>query len=399
MKVLMVTDVFPNHVNPNLGTFSLERLKTIQKMAEVKVVAAVPYFPSWGFLKGFKKWHDYSRVKLHEVVEGTDVYHPRRVVIPKVGGASSGYFYYRTLKNAFGKIAGEFKYDVIDAHFIWPDGYAALRAGKEMGVPVCITAHGTDVNLMPDFPSIRPLIAKTIKGADRIIAVSGALAEIVKSLGGVDEKVRVIHNGVDITKFKRIDRDEARNEIGVDGGAKVLISIGALIPRKGHEYLIDGVDMLVNGEGMKDIQLLILGKGESQGALEERIRTLNLEKHVRLVGPVPHMELYRWLSASDFFCLTSSREGWPTVFFESWACGVPVLATAVHGAPEAICSDAYGLLIDRQDPALVAEAIKKAMDMKWDPGVMMDYAAANTWERLSQDIYGELLSVVEDART
>jgi glycosyltransferase involved in cell wall biosynthesis len=398
MKVLMVTDVFPNRIHPNLGTFSLERLKSLKKKSQVKVVAAVPFFPSWPFLKPFKRWHDYSRVPDYETTEGVDVYHPRRIVIPKIGGRTSGIFYRNMLVKKLKAIHAEYPFDVIDAHFVWPDGYAALNAGDALNVPVCITAHGTDVNLMPSFPSIKPYIVETLMGAARIVAVSQALADIALELGAPQERVKVIHNGVDISKFKRIDQASARSELGLDADGRILLSIGALIPRKAHEILVEAMDILVNKENAEQLSLLIIGEGESRRSLSDLIKARNLGDHVRLVGSIPHAELCKWLSASDLFCLTSLREGWPTVFFESWACGIPVLATAVHGAPEAICSDEYGMLIEKHDPALVAEKIKQALAREWKPQKMMDYAAENTWDKMVDIMYAELEAIVDESK-
>lgn len=396
MRILIVTDVFPNEINPNFGTFTLERLKCLKQLAEVEVVAPVPFFPSWSIFKFFQRWHNLSRISRYDTVEGIKVHHPRRIVIPKIGGFTNGIFYLTSLSKQLKKVAREFPFDVIDAHFLWPDGYAALKVGKSMDVPVCITAHGTDVNLMPKFPTIRPFITWTAKNAQRIVAVSKALADIVIELGAHESRVKVIHNGVDINKFKRIDKTKARKELGLNEKDIILISIGALIPRKGHEFLIDGIKMLIENEGLDKIKLLIVGDGELKTYLVSKIESNGLQNNVRLIGAVPHDELYKWLSASDFFCLTSSREGWPTVFFEAWACGVPVLATSVHGAPEAICSDKFGLLIDKQDPLLIAQTIKKAIEMKWDPEEMMLYASNNSWDKMVERMYEELQTIVEE---
>lgn len=399
MKILMVSDVFPNNVKPNLGTFCLERLKSLKKHAEIKVVAAVPYFPNWPIFKRFTRWYDFARVKSFETIEDTEVYHPRRIVIPKVGGASSGRFYFNALKKSVDEIIKSYPIDLIDAHFVWPDGYAAAKVAELFDIPICITAHGTDINLMPQFKSIRPLITKTIDRADRIIAVSQALADIMYDLECDRKKIKVINNGVDLSKFRRIDKAEARDSLNLDHDSKILISIGALIPRKAHEYLIEALDILVNREKKKNLKLLIIGEGESRKELTDLIDSRQLTEHVRLVGAIPHNQLYKWLSASDLFCLTSKREGWPTVFFESWACGVPVIATSVHGAPEAICCDKYGLLIEKHDSNLTAEIIDKALSMSWKPEEMIAYAENNSWDNVVEKMFHEMKLIVQERKT
>lgn len=398
MKILMVTDVFPNSVQPNFGTFSLERLKSLKKRAEVKVFAPVPYFPSMPFLKFFKRWYGYTKIKENERALETDVFHPRRIVIPKIGGFTNGLFYRRMTQRKLEEISKSFRFDVIDAHFVWPDGYAAVHAGHKIGVPVCVTAHGTDLNLMPRFPWIKPFIIDTLKKADRVISVSQALADIALDLGSPPERTKVINNGVDISKFKRINKAEARNQLDISEDADLLISIGALIPRKAHHYLIEAMKIMVHSDGLKNLQLIIVGEGKSRSALEELIRKYDLTEHVRLAGSVPHDELYKWLSAADIFCLTSMREGWPTVFFEAWACGIPVIATAVHGAPEAICSDRYGMLIKKHDGEETARIIKSALNKEWNADELIEYASKNTWDKMVDKMFVELESIIEEYR-
>ena len=254
MKVLMVTEVFPNHVMPVFGTFCLERARAMRRLTELEVVAAVPYFPRWRGLRRFSRWHAWSQVRGHEQIEGIEVHHPRRLVIPKIGGLTNGLFYARMLEKLLRELRRDYAFDVIDAHFLWPDGFAVCRAARALGVPFCITLHGTDINLVPNIQSIRPLIRRTLEQADRVIAVSRALADIAESVGARPETLRVIHNGVDLERFKRIDRGRARDQLGLEREGRILLSVGALIPRKGHEYLIDGFELLLR-EGRSDLRL------------------------------------------------------------------------------------------------------------------------------------------------
>jgi teichuronic acid biosynthesis glycosyltransferase TuaC len=392
VRILMVSGVFPNVEMPELGTFCLERARAMRVRADVRVVAAVPYFPRTPFLRLPGEWSRWSRIPQREQIEGLDVLHPRRLVLPKVGGISTGWFYSRTLDKTIREIYEIDPFDVIDAHFIWPDGYAVSRVAQDLGVPLCITAHGTDLNLMPSFPAIRAKIRETISRADKIIAVCRALGDVAIELGARADRLRVIPNGVDTSRFYPIDRIEARRGIGFHDYGPLFLAIGALIPRKGHEYLIEALALL-RAAGSR-AKLAIIGEGPSRQKLSKLINSRGLNSSVHLVGSIPHGELYRWLSASDATCLASSREGWPTVFFESWACGTPVIATAVHGAPEAICSPRYGILVGRQDPGLLAAAMREVLVSDWDKGAMRAYAARNTWDLRAQEILGELKELI-----
>lgn len=395
MRVVIVSSVFPNRSMPVLGTFCLERARLLAKLASVRVVAPVPFFPRTRWLRSFKTWHAWARVPTVERIDGLEVHHPRRLVIPKIGGASSGDLYARTLIRSLERLHADEPFDAIDAHFAWPDGYAALKAARHFGVPLCVTLHGTDINLMPGYSRIRQRIAEVLLGADRVVAVSQALADLATEVARPPRGIRTIPNGVDTRRFRPLDREDARRELGLPAEGRLLISVGALIPRKGHELLLDAVSRL-RASGRRDLRLIIVGEGPSRSALERRIRDLGLSPWVRLQGEVAHDELYRWVSAADLSCLCSSREGWPTVFFESWACGTPVVATAVHGSPEAIHSDTYGVLVDRAEPEAVAQAIDTALDRVWDTDQLVGYAHRNTWEHVVEQSHEVLQSMLGD---
>ncbi len=398
MKAVVVTSMFPNRQQPIHGTFCLERVRCLQKHADVRVLAPVPYWPSWRLLRGFRRYSQFSRIDHHELLDGIHVDHPRHLVLPKVGDFTLGLFYERALTAALKRLRQDFAFDVIDAHGVWPDGYAAMKASQVLDVPLCVTAHGSDVTHAPTHRAIRPFIVKTVQNADRVVAVSKAIADLLLQLGAPAERLRVIHNGVDVAKFRRIDRQHARQSLvgpalpWSDG--RSLVCIAALRSLKQHDLLIDAVDLLVHRDGLRDVRLHIIGQGPQESRLHKRIQSAGLADNVRLVGPVPHDELYRWICASDFLCLTSRREGWPTVFFEAWACGVPVISTRAHGTAEAVSSRRYGLLVDEQNPDSVAASIKEAMGMSFDRDELIAYAKQNTWDRLQRLHYRELQQIV-----
>jgi len=394
MKVLVVTDVFPNVIQPNLGTFSWERVNALRRRIEIKVIAPVPYFPSLQSFSVFKRWHEFSKIPRHENRFGIDVYHPRRIVVPKVGKMASGFFYAVSLKRVIKEIRLNYCFDLIDAHFIWPDAYAAVKAARSIGVPICATAHGTDINYMPKYRSIRKQIIETLKGANRVIAVSKALADIIISLGISSDKIKVIQNGVDLCKFKVIDKTEAKISIGCRASENIIISVGALIPRKGHDFLIDAFKILLSKNNITDLKLLIIGEGPSRSRLLKKIKSADLGNKILLKGQVAHGELYKWYNAADLFCLTSCREGWPTVFFEAWACGLPVVATAVHGVAEAIKDNRYGMLVNKQDASEIAITIEEALNRKWNREEIVSYAKDNTWDSIADKIMTQFYEAI-----
>lgn len=382
MKILVFTSCFPNHVFPNHSVYSKERMNPFWKVNgfEMKVVAPVPYSPP---VKITHRWK-FSQIAKRERIEAYDVYHPRYFITPKIGMSLYGILMFLGALRTVKRIRKEFDFDIIDAHFVYPDGYAAVLLGRYFGKPVVVTSHGTDINLYPRFPLIRSLLRYTLTKADRVITVSKALKDAMLDLDIRNEKISVIPNGIDLGKFYPYPKEEARIRLGLPN-KKVILSVGALIPRKGYGLLLKALKILIEKYHVKDLYVAIVGEGPSRGEIEKMIVTLGLHEYVRLVGSVPHDNLYLWYSAADLFCLTSSREGWACVLIESLACGTPAVATNVWGAPELICSDKYGLLteLDERD---IADKIFLALDKRWDRNEIVEYARGYTWERATKEI-------------
>jgi glycosyltransferase involved in cell wall biosynthesis len=240
-------------------------------------------------------------------------------------------------------------FDLLDAHYFFPDGVAAVMLGKALGKPVTITARGTDINLIPRYPVPRRMIRWAAERADGLITVCAALKEELVRLGVPPERVRTLRNGVDLEIFKPLPSQQAKDALAVNG--PVLASVGGLIARKGHDLVIRAL------EHLPEVTLLIAGQGPEKAALARLASALGVERRVRFLGSVPHERLREIYSAADALVLASSREGWPNVLLESMACGTPVIASNVWGAPEIIKAPEAGVLLpDRTASAIVSAA-------------------------------------------
>jgi glycosyltransferase involved in cell wall biosynthesis len=381
MKVLVFTSLFPNNIEENKGIFIKERMKYVAKLSEIKVVAPVPFFPPIRF---FKKWYGYSRVKTKEESEGLEVFHPRFFVSPKIGMSFYGFFMFLGSVITVKHIKKTFDFDLIDAHYVYPDGFAAVLLGKLFNVPVIVSARGSDINVFPKFFLIRKEILYVLRNVSKIISVSSDLMEKMVSLGIEKKKISVIPNGIDSDKFKKIPQHVARQELGLSFGVKIIISVGNIVESKGFQFLIEAFAALKKYRN--DIQLVIIGGGTYEPVLKRLLGKLNLKESILLIGSKPHHELYKWYNAADVFCLASLREGWPNVLFEALICGLPVVATRVGGIPEAICKDIYGILVNQGIEPLV-QAIDKALDFDWNRQALIDYAKGHTWDKTAQSVY------------
>lgn len=324
-----------------------------------------------------------AHLPAEEMVGDLKVYHPRYFLLPKV------FMPFHALSMFIGclprtlALNKEKRIDCIDAHFVYPDGMAAILLGKILNVPVTISARGTDINLYPLYASIRPMIRWTLKQADGVIAVSGALREAMVTLGIPRDSVEVIPNGIDATRFNRVSSQEARQRLGLADRIPILVSVGALISSKGHQLLVQAVEKVIRR--FPELQVYIIGEGPFRGRLEKVVKELRLGDHVHLPGKRPNEELPLWFSAADMSCLVSLREGWPNVVTESLACGTPVLATRVGGIPEILHSPDLGILVDYEIESVV-EGIEHGFSNKWDRASISRRSCARTWAIVAAEV-------------
>jgi teichuronic acid biosynthesis glycosyltransferase TuaC len=390
MRILTYTSLFPNSQKPLQGIFVLQRIGHLARLPgnRVCVVAPVPYFPRW--LQG-TRWQKEGQVPSHEVIDGLTVFHPRYPLLPKVSMPFHGLLMFLGSLLLVRRLHREWKFDCIDAHFVYPDGFAAVLLGRILGLPVAVSARGSDINFYPGFRTIRPLIRWTLHRAAGLIAVSTSLAEGMIRLGSRRSYVCVIGNGIDPTRFYPVDVGEARACLGLEPGQRLVLSVAALVPAKGLHFLIPAFAQVLSK--FRDLRLYILGEGKERKRLESLISTYGLESSVFLQGSVPNDQLRYWYGAAELTCLVSSREGWPNVLQESLACGTPVLATRVWGTPEIVVSPVLGVLVD-QDVAQIASALEQSLRKQWDRRAIAEHAANRTWHATATEASNFLHSIV-----
>jgi glycosyltransferase involved in cell wall biosynthesis len=354
-------------------------------------VAPVPYFPPLKLGHRFL----FTKVLRQEIIEGLDVYHPRYFMIPKIGMALHGLLMFLSMLPVVRKIQKEFYFDIIDAHYIYPDGFAAVLLGCFFRKPVVVSARGSDISLFTEFPMIRKLLQYTLRKADNVIAVSQALKYVIVKLGIPEEKIFVVPNGVNLDKFYPFPKEAARKKLSLPIDKKMILSVGSLTPNKGFDLLIKALNILFEEFHEKDLYLVIVGEGAFRKELEQLITSLHCNAWVHLVGAIPHQRLSLWYNAADLFCLASEREGCPNVLLESLACGTPAVATLVWGIPEMIRSDEVGLLASRNERTL-AEKISLALNKTWQSEAIVCYARKQTWDRVAQIVLHVFATVLND---
>jgi glycosyltransferase involved in cell wall biosynthesis len=387
-KVLAYTTLFPNSIQPLWGHFVLERMRYLVPFADVTVIAPVPYFPR---ISLHRRWFEFASVPRTEHLVGLEVDHPRYVVLPKVGMSTHAFSMFLGSLPQVRKRFKAHNYDLIDAHYVYPDGYAAVMLGAKFRRPVVVSARGSDINAFSELTTIRPMIRQVLRRADALVAVSQDLKKRMVKLGCPSEKITVIENGVDTERFKPLPKPESRYKLGLPEARPIVLSVGHLKEVKGFDLLIDATNSL--RQSSMNPLLVIVGEGTCRNRLERQIAKLNLKDNVWLVGSRPHAELPFWYSAADLFCSASSSEGWPNVLFEAMACGLPVVAPRAWSAPEIIVSESIGFLAER-NPQDFASALAHALSKRWNIDAIVAYARSHDWNNVARrisDLYSNVL--------
>jgi|SRR5579859_813403 len=398
LRVLTFTSLFPNAALPNLGVFIYQRMAAFAARTgnSVEVIAPIPWAPKR--FSGSRRTI-FQRVPAVEMIGGVRVHHPRYALVPKLSMPWHAWLMYRGSIGLAKRLHANHPFNCIDGHFVYPDGKAALLVGDVLDIPVVVSARGSDINLFPSLPLIRPQIRRTLLRAAGRIAVCEALKAKMLEIAGEDCSVRVISNGVDPGRFYQSDRAAARRQLGLPDVNRIIICVAALQPVKGHDLLFRALQRLTRF--WPNVQLYLLGEGSLRPKLEELARFLGLSGQIHFAGACPNDQLHHWYSAADVSCLTSSREGWPNVVLESLACGTPVVATRVWGTPEILKYPDLGVLVE-QDVDSIATGLEQALARVWDREQLIQYARSRDWGTVGQEVesyFREVLSACRQAHT
>ena len=395
MKVLVLSSVYATPNLPNFGRMIRERIRRVGGRADVIVVAPYPWFPMNAWLRG-REW---SGVPDVEERDGLVVHHRRFFSIPRFLKSLDGFLYFLSVLPLVRRLHRAHRFDLIDAHFAYPDGLAAVLCGRLLGLPVMITLRGSIVRLAT-YRLHRPQLRTALAGAAGIVAVSESLKTVAMGLGTPADKVRVLPNGVDGDQFRPLDQGDARRELGLPEHDRILLSVGTLNEGKGHHRILEALPEILRAH--PDTLYVIVG-GERRGdnyrpTLDRLVERHGLQGHVRMVGERPHRELPRWLAAADVFCLATRSEGWSNAIMEALACGRPVVATRVGGNPEIVRTDDLGILVPPEHDALVG-GIKAALERRWDREAIAAHARGYSWDAVADAVVDEWTSLAKSRTT
>jgi glycosyltransferase involved in cell wall biosynthesis len=387
MRILTTTLCYPTPGHPDQGIFVQRRAAALaeRETNRVQVVAPRPWCP---ILRRGPAVPDQAWPLAAS--------HPAMASVPVLGWALDGLAFGRALTGFVRNSGGPARFDLIDAHFEYPDGVGAWLAGRRFGLPVSVTVRGKIVSLSRKALR-RAQIAAMLRGVDARIAVSRSLAGWVRRVAGRDLEVDVIPNGVDPAAFFPMDRGQARLQLGWEPGPRYLLAVGHLQKVKGFDRLVSVLPEIRMRLG--DVRLVLAGSRRGEWWFRHRLQRLlgmcGGSPAVEFVGPVAPDRLNVMYSAADLVVNTSRSEGWNNAIAESLAAGTPVVAYDVGGNAEQICSPHLGRIVADGDAAGLADAVEASLTCEWNRVLIAARGGARGWNQVAREVEAVFTRVLQ----
>jgi glycosyltransferase involved in cell wall biosynthesis len=383
MRILALTNLYPNPYNPHRAAFNRLQFQAIASEHQMQVIAPIAWTGEWSSLRaGSPQMLNENRQRISD---GMIIHHPSYVFTPKVLRGWYGKFFVESVRECFHDAVRTFRPDVVLGCWAYPDGWAAVQLAREAGLPVAIKVHGSDVLTIQDHPARLRHTFDALSSADAVIAVSQNLANQVMGMGVNAGRVHTVYNGIDRTAFCPGSKAEARHALGIDSTDPLILFVGNLVPVKGVDVLIDALSNLASTS--QRFRAAIIGEGSLRAELRSRIQSRGLDGTVQLTGPRPQSELPQWYRAADLLVLPSWSEGVPNVMLEATACGLASIASRVGGIPE--IADPQSL-VPPGDPIALAHRIAEFLS---SPRSFSPYFSPSGWTESGRKLSAVLQSI------
>ena len=381
--VLSLSTLYPNAANPRFGTFVARSLEALAKRGDWRVTCINPIgIPPLVF----GRYRALSELPATGEEGGVVIHRPRFTLIPRIGARRNASAIVKAAYPLIEQIHAKRPIDVVDAQFFFPDGPAAASIAGALGRPLSIKARGSDITYWGKQDFAREQMLDAAKKATGLLAVSEDLADKMVRLGMSKNKITLHYTGLDRDRFRPLNHTQLRGQLAsalkfaLPDNAPLLVSVGALIPRKGQEFAIGALPQIPRA------RLILVGKGEDRAKLEAQADELGVSVRVLFAGSLDHDLLPLILSAADAMVLPTENEGLANSWVEALACGTPVVTTDVGGARELITDDVAGRLLTERSSEAVAQAVNTVLNNPPRRQEVAAFAERFSWEKNAAEL-------------
>lgn len=374
-KVLLISNLFPTPAEPARGIFTARLARALRERCDLTVVCPLPWLPPWTARGPLSRFRTLADVPSEYDVDGLRVHSPKYSALPRHPRLRA-LSMFAGIGPTVRRLHRRMRFDVINCHWLYPDGAVGTWLGRRLDVPVVLTALGSDVNLLLADGRARPGILGALGRADAITTKSAMLRSRIVQEGIPEARIGVIRNGVDMTRFDIRDRNESAHVLGLPPDEERLLFVGNLAPVKGVPGLIDAFSRVAARR--RALALYVVGDGVDRALHERLVQERGLASSVRFVGAEHPERMPFWYGAADLLCLPSLHEGCPNVVLEALASGRPVVASRVGGVPELVAPSA-GLLVASGDVEGLTAGLDQALTAAWDPCAIRASVVSRSW--------------------
>ncbi len=360
MRVLAITKIFPNSLEPLSSPFNRQQFKALAGHVDLTVLEAIPYVPGAAQTGFPPRAAKLAKLPGREIIEGIETVYMRQLYVPRVGLALGIPLYLASLAPFRALVAS---FDVVLATWAYPDGAASVLFAHALGKPCVVKVHGSDINVIARRRSVRPFLKRTLPRADALVSVSRPLGTDLEALGVAPDRIHLVKNGDDVSLLRPRDKGAARRELGLDETRPTILFCGRLEAQKGLGELLAAFTRV--RAARPDAVLALVG----DGAMRAEVDALREKLGGALVapGPRPLPEVAKWMAACDVFTLPSWAEGTPNVVLEALASGRPAVGSDVGGIPDVLHDPRSGLVVPAKNDVALAEGLLAALARTWDP--------------------------------
>lgn len=386
LRVLTLATLFPDASRPTFGGFVERQTRRLAARADVQLEVVAPIgMPPWP-LSRHSHYQRFANIPEKEVWKDIIVHRPKFRLVPRWGGPLAPAAITKAVLPLLQKIRERFPFDIVDAEFFYPDGPAAMHLSEALNLPFSIKARGADIHYWGKKTGCASQVLEAGQRAGGLLAVSEAIKQDMTALGMAPNTITVHYTGIDKDRFHPVDRAEAKAALGISG--PLIVTVGALIPRKGQALVIEAL------KHVPEASLWCIGEGANRPVLEKLARNLGLTARVHLPGNLPHEEVAKLVATADVMALPSASEGLANAWVEALACGTPIVISDAGGAAELLDRPEAGAIVAR-DPAAIAAAIRTILSDPPSQQAVRSTVDRFSWERNSEALFQHLSDLVE----